>query len=140
MREGHERTIIGCKRIVGGFGQGQVLYSQEPLNFLAMVDPHTGMISDSKNPLFGKTLAGRILAYPFAVGSSVGAYVFYSLKIFGKAPAAIVCSKADITTASGCAIAQIPLVDAPAGFNLGELVASGMLIVDADNQKIVAKV
>jgi hypothetical protein len=121
--------ISGCKKIVGGSGTGITLVTRQPINFLAMVDARTGTITDRKHELFGKSLKGAVLVYPNAVGSSVGAYVFYSLAQNGVAPSAIVCEKADITTASGCAIANIPVVDLPkkAGVEQGVKVK-----VDAD--------
>lgn len=106
--------ITGCKKIVGGSGTGRTLVTGQPINFLAMVDAKTGRVIDRKHDLYGRSLKNAVLVYPNAVGSSVGAYVFYSLAQNGAAPSAIVCIKADITTASGCAIASIPVVDLPA--------------------------
>ena len=65
---------------------------------------------DKKHDLYGKSIGGKILAFPFGVGSSVGAYTLYSLKYNHCAPLAMICLKADLTTASGCAISNIPLV------------------------------
>ena len=83
--------ISGCKKIVGGSGTGITLVTHQPINFLAMVDTKTGVITDPKHKLFGKSLKGTILVYPNAVGSSVGAYVFYSLAQNKVAPSAIAC-------------------------------------------------
>ncbi|HUG97273.1 MAG TPA: DUF126 domain-containing protein [Nitrososphaera sp.] len=107
--------INNCKKIVGGSGEGPALVTVQPINFLAMVDPKTGRITDPKHELYEKSLKGAVLVFPYAVGSSVGAYAIYSLREYGSAPSAIVCSKADINTASGCAIANIPMVDLPKG-------------------------
>lgn len=125
--------ISGCKKIVGGSGTGITLVTHQPINFLAMVDTKTGVITDPKHKLFGKSLKGTILVYPNAVGSSVGAYVFYSLAQNKVAPSAIACEKADITTASGCAIANIPVVDLPAKVRVEQGVNA---IVDADSGTI----
>lgn len=125
--------ISGCKKIVGGSGTGITLVTDQPINFLAMVDTKTGVITDPKHKLFGKSLKGTILVYPNAVGSSVGAYVFYSLAQNKVAPSAIACEKADITTASGCAIANIPVVDLPAKVRVEQGVNA---TVDADSGTI----
>lgn len=105
--------ITGCRKIVGGSGEGRALVSAQPINFLAMVDAKSGSITDPKHELYGQSLKDAVLVFPNATGSSVGAYVLYSLKEEGTAPRAVVCSRADITTASGCAIAGIPVVDLP---------------------------
>jgi uncharacterized protein len=121
--------ISGCKKIVGGTGSGKTLVTSQPINFLAMVDARTGKVTDQKHELYGKSLKNAVLVYPNAVGSSVGAYVFYSLAQNGVAPSAIVCTKADITTASGCAIANIPVVELPAGTKIKQSVKA---MIDAD--------
>ena len=77
-----------------------------------MIDTEKGIIDDQHHQLFGSSVKGAVLVFPGAIGSSVGAYAIYSMKVNAVAPAAIICSnKADITTASGCAISNIPLVD-----------------------------
>jgi uncharacterized protein len=128
--------ISGCRKIVGGSGEGRSLISSQPINFLAMVDAKTGDITDKKHELFGRSLKDVVLFFPNAIGSSVGAYVFYSLRESGVAPAAIVCIKADITTASGCAIASIPVVDLPKKKLLGVIAPGEHVRVDADRGTI----
>lgn len=130
--------IINCKKIVGGSGEGPAIVTAQPINFLAMVDSKTGMITDSKHELHNKSLKGAVLVFPYAVGSSVGAYAIHSLKVYGVAPNAIVCSKADITTASGCAIADIPVVDLPK--DAPAIKQGAITKVEADAGRITVKV
>jgi len=104
---------IKCRAIVRGLGGGEVLVTKQPINFLTMIDLKNGTVNDDKHELYKKNIANKILVFPNSIGSSVGAYSIYALKINNTAPKAIVCRKADITTASGCAIADIPLVDNP---------------------------
>jgi uncharacterized protein len=87
-----------------------VLKTEIPINFLGSVDKKTGVISDDKHDLVGRQVGDSVLVFPYGVGSSVGAYTIYSLKSNNAAPKAMVCKKADITVASGCALANIPLV------------------------------
>lgn len=101
---------MNVKVIVRGKVQGSLLVSKNPINFLGGIDKKTGIVHDKKHDLFGKSIGGKILAFPFGVGSSVGAYTLYSLKYNKCAPLAMICLKADLTTASGCAISNIPLV------------------------------
>lgn len=98
------------KIIVKGKASGEVMVAKNPINFLGAIDKKTGKVRDQKHDLFGKSLANRILVFPYGVGSSVGAYTIYSLKSNKCAPKAIVCLKPDLTTVSGCALANIPLV------------------------------
>ena len=91
---------------------GQPLVTKQPINFLTMIDPCTGTVQDYSHELYGRSLSARVLVFPNAVGSSVGAYILYSLKMKGLAPLAVICMKrTDTITASACAISDIPAVD-----------------------------
>lgn len=97
------------KCLVGGNARGRVLVSGMPINFLGMVDKITGIISDPSHDIYKERLAGRILVFPYGVGSSVGAYTIRSIWVRGVAPAAMMCRRADLTVATGCAAAGIPM-------------------------------
>lgn len=101
---------MNVKVIVRGKANGAILCAKKPINFLGGIDKKTGRVRDEKHDLFGKFLGNKILVFPNGIGSSVGAYTIYSLKYNKSAPLAMVCLNADITTASGCAISNIPLV------------------------------
>ncbi len=98
------------KILVSGKVQGIVLKSQKPINFLGTVDKKTGIISDKNHNLFKKSIKDTILVFPSGVGSSVGAYTIYSIKSNNTAPLAMICQKADLTVATGCALTNIPLI------------------------------
>ena len=98
------------KILVSGKVQGVVLKSNDPINFLGTVDKKTGIISDKNHDLFEKSIKDTILVFPSGVGSSVGAYTIYSIKSNDTAPLAMICKKADLTVATGCALANIPLI------------------------------
>jgi len=98
------------KILVHGKVNGIVLKSEIPINFLGTVDKKTGVISDKNHDLFEKSIANSVLVFPSGVGSSVGAYTIYSIKSNNSAPLAMICKKADLTVATGCALANIPLV------------------------------
>lgn len=131
--------ISNCRRIVGGTGEGKTLVTMQPINFLAMVNAKTGIITDAMHELHDKSLKGSVLILPYAIGSSVGAYAIYSLKEYGNAPSAVVCSKVDITTASGCALAEIPVVDLPDGTPISILKQGLKARVEADARRIVVE-
>jgi len=98
------------KILVQGKTKGIILKSQQPINFLGTVDKLTGIISDKNHDLFDKSIKNSILVFPSGVGSSVGAYTIYSIKSNNVAPLAMICQKADLTVATGCALANIPLL------------------------------
>ena len=98
------------KVIVKGKAQGTVLKTTNPINFLGAVDKKTGIIHDQEYEIFKKTVKDSILVFPYGIGSSVGAYTIYSLKNSNAAPLAMICKKADLSVASGCALANIPMI------------------------------
>jgi len=98
------------KVIVQGNAQGIILKSTNPINFLGAVDKKTGIIRDKKYDIFEKSMKDTVLVFPHGIGSSVGAYTIYSLKSNQSAPIAMICTKADLTVASGCALANIPMI------------------------------
>ena len=98
------------KVIVQGKAKGRVLKSKKPINFLGAIDKKTGIVRDDSYDIFNQTVKDSILVFPHGVGSSVGAYTIYSLKSNNVAPLAMICQKADLTVASGCALANIPFV------------------------------
>jgi len=98
------------KVLVAGKINGTVLKSKDSINFLGTVDKKTGIISDKNHDLYDKSLKNSILVFPSGIGSSVGAYTIYSIKSNDAAPLAMICQKADLTVATGCALANIPLI------------------------------
>lgn len=106
---------IKLRCIVEGDPTGEVLFSSKPVAFLQGVNPEKGCVSDEKHELYSISFKDKILVFPNSVGSSVGAYVIYRLAKKGNSPKAIINDKSDIITASGCAIAGIPLFDIQLG-------------------------
>ena len=101
------------KVLVRGRAKGVVLKSNDPINFLGTVDKKTGIITDKNHDIYAKPVGGTMLVFPSGVGGSVGAYTINSIKSNGSAPVAMICTKPDLTVATGCALADIPLLIIP---------------------------
>jgi predicted aconitase with swiveling domain len=104
---------IQARGISAGIGSGAVLVSSEPISFLSGVDPDTGVVIESGHPLEGQSIAGKVLAFPYGKGSTVGSYVIYALKRNNVAPSAIINTEAEPIIAVGAILAEIPMVDRP---------------------------
>jgi predicted aconitase with swiveling domain len=104
-------VILKGRGISRGIGSGDLLVSPEPISFLSGVDPETGTVVEHGHPLEGQSLAGRVLAFPYGKGSTVGSYVIYALKQNNLAPAAIINTEAEPIIAVGAIMAGIPMVD-----------------------------
>jgi predicted aconitase with swiveling domain len=129
------KGVFRARGLVDGLGWGEALISKSPISFLGGVDPERGKIIDKSHELFGLSIDGKVLIFPYSVGSSVGAYVLYKLKENGKAPSAIINLKSDNVIVSGCAIAKIPLVDMVEGLSL--IRKGDFLMVNGSNGSVI---
>ena len=103
--------ILHGRKVVGGDVTGPVAKSTSPLSFLGEIDPRTGMVENPSSELNGRSVAGTVLTFPEARGSTVGPYVLYGAKKRGVAPVAMVVHNADAIVASAAVLARIPCVD-----------------------------
>jgi predicted aconitase with swiveling domain len=103
--------IFHGRTISRGIASGEALVGAEALSFLGGVDPKTGTVTEKSNPLYGKSVAGKVLVIPRGKGSTVGTYALYQLKKNGVAPAAIINLESEIILAVGAIISGIPVVD-----------------------------
>ncbi|MDV0444216.1 DUF126 domain-containing protein [Methanorbis rubei] len=127
-------TLTG-RSISKGVGTGELLYTDTPISFLGGVDAKTGVIIDQKHPLHGKTVAGKVLAFPYGKGSTVGSYVMYGLAKNNVAPAAIINTECETIIAIGAIISGIPMVDRLNG-DAAQL--SGVVTVNGDTGEVSA--
>jgi predicted aconitase with swiveling domain len=104
------KQIIG-RVIKHGCATGRALVSFEPISFFGMVDAETGLVTESRHPLAGQSVAGQVLVFPTGKGSTVGSYSLYRLAKAGLAPVAIVNSESETIVAVGAIISNIPMVD-----------------------------
>ena len=100
--------ILKGRGLVPGKAKGRIIKLEKAISPLGDIDPDKGLLNIKDTNI---ELKGKILFLPYTIGSTVGAYVFYSLSKKSIAPAAIVAEKADITLLSGCIISKIPLID-----------------------------
>jgi predicted aconitase with swiveling domain len=94
-----------------GYAEGEALVSPEPLSFFGGVDVETGRVVEPGHPLQGQCIAGRVLVFPTAKGSTVGSYILYRLKKAGLAPVGLINAESEPIVAVGAIIADIPMVD-----------------------------
>ena len=102
---------IRGRGIAKGVGKGPLLISPALVSFLSGVDPASGIIVEKGHPLQGESIAGKVFAFPYGKGSTVGSYVLYGLIRNGHAPAAIINTEAEPIIATGAIIGKIPMID-----------------------------
>ena len=105
------KTTIVCRKVVKGKARGRALLLKCAFSFLGDVDLDSGEIIARGHEAQGELIAGRILFYPEAKGSSGGCAVLATLVRKGRGPAAIVnVAQADYNLVEGAILAGIPLV------------------------------
>jgi len=133
-----EMTLRG-RTIVGGVASGKALVTTEAISFLGGVDPSTGRIVERGHELYGKSVKDSILVFPSGKGSTVGSYVIYALRKHRTAPAGMINEETETIIATGCVLAEIPLVDRLSG-DLFELAATGdHITLDADRGAVILR-
>jgi predicted aconitase with swiveling domain len=130
--------VIRARGVVRGTAEGLALVSPVPISFLGDVDMETGEIVAAGHPLRGESIAGKILVYPEAKGSSGGCVVLMSLAKVGRAPAAIVLMKpADFNIVEGAIVCGIPLLCEPDSDLLRTLPSGTPIRVDGTTGDVV---
>lgn len=125
-----------CHKIAEGKGEGEVLFSEDPINFY-LVDPKTGVFIEPHHSLSGQCITGKILVLPYGKASSVvQADGMFQLKMTGNGPKALILQAPDTTLVASAIILEYPVVDKvdPAFFS--EVKNGDRLCVDADAQTV----
>jgi len=104
---------IRGRGLVEGECRGRLLVTREPISFYGGVDPETGRIVERGHELYGESVAGAILVFPYGKGSTVGSYTLLRLARRGRAPAGIVNLMSEPIVIVGCILGRIPLMDSP---------------------------
>lgn len=121
------------RKISSGKTKADALVSSEGISFYGGVDPETGTIVEKDHPLEGKSMAGKVLVFPQAKGSTVGSYTMYRLARNGRAPAAIINKECETVVAVGAIISGIPCVDQ---IDISKINSGDMVEIDEGAVKI----
>jgi len=146
-----EKLVIQGRPFITGSASGLALVSREPLSFWGGYDWKTGEITDRRHPLSGLVGKGKILAIPFARGSSTTTAVLLEAIRAGTAPNAIITTATDFFFALASVVADelyntpIPLLAVSesdfAQLQTGdelEIDRNGKIIVSRSHQRIIA--
>ena len=100
-----------CHKIAGGLVKGELLFSRDAVCFY-LIDPKTGVVIEKEHCLYGRSITGKILVFPYGKASSVvQADGMYQLQLTGMGPADMVVQDADTTLAASAIIFEAPMVN-----------------------------
>ncbi len=105
------RKEFCCHKIAGGVARGELVVSDDDICFY-LVDPETGKVIEKGHALEGRSIAGKVLAFPSGKGSSVvQADGLYQLQLKGNAPKAMIVRFPDTVLVASAIIMEVPMVD-----------------------------
>ncbi len=140
------KTVMKCHIVINGVGEGEALVTDKPLSLWGGLDPKSGEIIDRRNALSGKNVSGKVLVYPYGVGSCSSSAALLEASRLDKAPCAIVNLETEPIVAVGAILAKklygkiIPIVDKP-DINPIDVIRTGdRVTVDANKGIIEATV
>ena len=106
--------ILMGDTVVKGFGSGQALVTQLPINFAAalagvssIIPGNRGVIQDRHHDFFQKNINGKVLVFPACIGSTFTGMVLMQLMYKKEAPAAMITQNADSLLVSGVVLAEV---------------------------------
>jgi len=101
------RQIMATKVFAAGEAAGPLVLSREPFSFFGGFDFASGRVVDPRLDVYGRSLQGKIFAYPRGKGSSSTAGVILEALRQGVAPAAIINVESEKILAVGVIIARV---------------------------------
>lgn len=126
------RIVLHGRKVYGGCAEGEALVTRSSLGGFGTFDLETGRVVDLNHDLFGHSVAGKILVFRTAQGSSAWTIAHQALRFTGKAPAAYLIRENNPQTALGAVVARLPSVT-DLGQDPTEVIETGdWVTVDAD--------
>jgi predicted aconitase with swiveling domain len=103
--------IIQGRRIHGGVVEGEALVMKDCLGSYGFFNVKTGEIIEANHELRGQSVAGKIVVFRRAKGSSSWSIWHQALKFTGSAPKAYVVHESNTQVALGAVVLRIPAVE-----------------------------
>jgi predicted aconitase with swiveling domain len=136
------KVVLKGRGLNGGVAKGEALVTK-PINFFGaymqgILSGKLSKIEDTKHELYGKSLEGKILVFPFSIGSLAGGVSLLEAIKKGVGPKAIVNSKTDGVLLAGPVFArvfygiEVPVVDSLDKDPLNTIRNGDHLTVDGD--------
>jgi predicted aconitase with swiveling domain len=97
--------------INGGKVKAEAVVLDVPFSFIGDFDPDTGKLAIEGHPLFGESLANKILVCPTGKGGTIAPFIAYQAWQKGNAPAGILCEKAEPLLCESAIAINIPILD-----------------------------
>ena len=122
--------------IVKGKVSGEALVTKDNISFMGSVNPKTGVIIESGHELEGRSIAGKILVFPTAKGSTGGSYMLYDVVKNNVGPIGIINAKAESIVVIGAIVSELPMIDS---IDISKIKTGDQLELDATSGTVFIK-
>ena len=125
------------RAITGGRAEGTAFVLDIPFSFIGDFDPANGNLAVEGHPLFGQSMAGKILVCPTGKGGTIAPFIAYEAMKKGNAPVAIICERVEPILCESAMAIDIPILD---GFSTNpvEVIRTGQW-VSIDGNRVEVK-
>ena len=103
-------SVLQGRKVHGGIVEGEALVTTEAIGGYGAFDLDTGEVIEANHPLRGASVAGKVLVFSSAKGSSSWSVWHQALAINGVAPKAYVVRASISQVALGAVVLRIPTV------------------------------
>ena len=103
-------VVLHGRGLGGGVCEGEALVTREAIAGWGGVDSRTGTIVESRHELVGQSMAGKVLVFPSAKGSSGWSGVFHVARLEGVGPKAMVFNVMNTKIALAVVVSHVPCV------------------------------
>lgn len=103
-------VMLKGRRVHGGCVEGEALVTDAAMGGYGAFDVDTGTVVEANHPLKGMSVAGKVLVFKGAKGSSSWSTWHQALEVAGTGPLAYVVVKSNPQIALGAAVLHIPAV------------------------------
>jgi predicted aconitase with swiveling domain len=94
-----------------GTVEGEAFVLDVPFSFIGDFDVDSGALTINGHPLFGESIAGKVLVCPTGKGGTIAPFIAFRAQQRGTAPSAILCQRADPVLCECAFTIGIPLLD-----------------------------
>lgn len=132
-------TILRGRCVVPGRCEGEALVTREHISGWGGIDPETGLVIETHHELKGRCIAGKVLVFPGAKGSSGWSNAFHLARMRGTAPAAMLFTQMTTKVALGAVVTRAP---AMTDFDADPLItidSGDWVVVDADRGIVIVQ-
>lgn len=128
--------VLRGRGITPGIAEGEALVTHQTISGWGGMHALTGTVIESRHELRGRSVAGKILVFPGAKGSSGWSATFHMARLAGTAPRAMVFNVMTPKVALGAVVMRIPAVTELDADPLALIATGDWVRVDGDRGEV----